>query len=374
MNKYFLILSLILMICLSGQAGAEPTVNDVTYYIPELEMSVNIPVAISCITRQADETNAFFDYIFDYESMHQMMEEQGIYLYGITMDFTGELAILAKNENPFGNFNEMDDATLASNASLMKQTLEGLGMTNVTCSIHTGKKIKALRLYSVIEKQGISLPVVMYTLTHESGMIVLRYSSLSGDVSDEIEKMIHDICDSITWGKQKIQDPPAKSSNDIYTDPETGLSFLVPSGWNKVNFVTAGEGKKIKYRIGEEAIWMLYQGGDMWETAVDTYGSLIEKYDMKRKDIGNDFFTKGQIAGLFGSSEDDITMKTLGGQEYYCVNFDNTFEFDSVSTENQMLIYTCIRDAYLYWFQLSGTDISGCVDQFNDFMETIQYP
>ncbi len=67
-------------------------------------------------------------------------------------------------------------------------------------------------------------------------------------------------------------------------------------------------------------------------------------------------------------------MRTMGGQEYYCVNFDNTFEFGSVSTENQMLVYTCIRDAYLYWFQLSGTDISGSVDQFNVFMETIQYP
>ncbi len=376
MKKLLFAAVLLLMICFVGPAGAEPAVNCVTYYIPELELSLDIPVSFGCVTRQADETNTLFaSKTLDYDTTMQMMNDQEMYLYGIAADFSGDLSIHAENNISLEEYNDMDDETLEELASQMEQGMEAMGMEIVSCGVYKGKKETALRLYTTVkEGEDIELHVLMYNLNHGSRMIILRYSSFFSEVSEETDKMIQDIFDTITWGKQEIQDPPEKSDNGTYTDPETGLSFPVPAGWNKVNFVSAGEGKKIKYRIGEESVWMLYQGGDMWEIVNSTYGSLIKKYNLERKDIGNDYFTKELIVDLFGCSEENITMKTMGGQEYFCVNFDNTYNLGSVSMDNQMLVYFCIRESYLYWFQLSGMDISGCVDQFNDFMATIQYP
>ena len=149
---------------------------------------------------------------------------------------------------------------------------------------------------------------------------------------------------------------------------------MVPSGWSEVKFVAGEESKKVKYRIGNDDAWVLYESGDMWDTFAQSYGDLLTTYGITRKDIGNDFLSKELVATQLGCSESDVSMKTIGGQEYYCMNKSSTHSVGAVSLDTQDIIYICMQDSYMYWFQLSGVNISKYEDQFNRFMRTVEYP
>lgn len=84
-------IGLIIMLFI-GSVFAE---NGLTQYIPDKEVSITVPFDIACVSREADETNSFFqNEYFDYATTHNYMLNNNIYLYGMTLDNLGEFAVM----------------------------------------------------------------------------------------------------------------------------------------------------------------------------------------------------------------------------------------------------------------------------------------
>ena len=350
--------------------------NGVTHYIPDKEVSVFIPFDLLCVSRESDETNTFYQSeYFDYATVHDYMLKNNLYLYGMSVDYQSEFALLI-TDYAEQDFNSASDLSLSLYESQLRSTFASQGAKDVKSEIYQGKNNKAIRLsYSLSTAQG-SQYIVFYFTTHASSLYTFRFISFFKPISSAQEKLIQGIFDSIEWGKQNYT-TEAKGETDIniYSDYETGLTFMVPSAWSEVKFVAGEEGKKAKYRIGTENVWVLYESGDLWDTFYESYGSMIDTLGMTRADFNNEFLSEEMISQWLQCSDSDtITKKTINGQEYYCTYKTTTYTSGGLSLENHDLVYICMRDAYLYWFQLSGTDISRFEDQFNRFMRTVEYP
>ena len=370
MKKICLLLMVSLSLAMVASVFADASV---THYIPELEVSVDIPVGISCISRESDETNVFYQTTnFDYATVHQYMLDNNIYLFGTTLDMMSEFSLIATDDDT--DLNSMDSISLSVLINELKSMLATQGATDIYSDVYQGKKNKAIRMRGTFKTQQADRYVSTYYTTHGSKLLTIRFISFDSAVSDNQEKVIEDIFNSLVWEKRPYSsEPKGETDINIYSDYETGLTFMVPSGWNEVKFVAGNESKKVKYRIGTDNVWVLYESGDMWDTFVQSSGELIKTWGITRKDVGNTFLSKELIATQLGCSESDISMKTIGDQEYYCMNTANTYSAGAFSLDTQDIVYICMRDSYMYWFQLSGVGISKYEDQFNRFMKTVEF-
>lgn len=372
LNKRCLALLLILIMTVSFCATAETTI---THYVPEFEVSVDIPVSIHCVTRESDETNTFFQNpYFDYAETMQTMMDSNIYIYGISLVDMNEFAVLLFDGMDV-DLDAANDVELEILCSQFKDIFASQGAVGTESRIYRGKEHPAIRLHYKLKSEEAEQYVLIYYTTHGTKSLMLRFISFYSDISEEQTKLLEDIFESIKWEKRAYStEPKGSTDGNIYTDYETGLTFMVPTGWNEVKFVAGEEAKKVKYRIGGDDVWVLYESGDMWDTLAQNYGEYFDLFGITRKDIGNDFLSKELVASILGCSESDVSMKTIGDQEYYCMNRTVTNNVGTVSVENQDLLYLCMRESYMYWFQLSGIGISKYEDQFNRFMKTIEYP
>ena len=372
MKKTAFLLILLLTVLFTCVAMSETTV---THYIHEQEVSVDIPVGINCVSRDSDETNAFYQTeYFDYATVHQYMLDNNFYLYGMTVDLLGEFAVIITDYDD-EDFNSMSDLSLSIVSNQLKSTFSAQGATDVKCDIYQGKENRAIRMHYTYKTQQADQYVLFYYTTHKSKLLTVRFISFYSPISSKQEELIQNVFESIEWGKKDYSsDPKGETNINIYSDYETGLSFMVPSGWSEVKFVAGEASKKVKYRIGSDNVWVLYESGDLWDTFAQSYGSLIETLGITRKDVDNSFLSKELIAQQLGCAEKDVSMKTIGGQEYYCMNNAESYSAGSLSIDAQNIVYICVRDAYMYWFQLSGVGISKYEDQFNRFMKTVEFP
>ncbi len=372
MKKIVFLVLLVLAFSAAGCALAETTVK---HYIPEAEVTFKIPIDIMCITRDADKTNTFFQIPgFDYETTHKYLMDNSYYLYGMTTDYMGEFAVLI-TDSPDEDLDTMSELEFTRTMNDLKTGFQSQGMKDVKCEKFQGSGKKAILLHYTLESAQMNQYVEFYWITHHSKLLMIRFISFYHPISDTQEAMIRKIIETADWEKKDYM-PGAKGKTEqgIYTDFETGLIFAVPSGWSEVNFVAAEEGKKVKYRIGSDNVWVLYESGDFWGVVTDSYGSLIESAGITRKDIGNDILSKELIANMLGCNTSDVSMKTINGQEYYCMNSTASISSGTLSLEAQNIVYICVRNAYMYWFQLSGMDIGQYESDFNRFMGTVVYP
>ena len=372
MKKIIFIVLLVAALFAAGCALAETTVK---HYIPEGEFSVEIPIDILCVSRDADETNSFYQIgSYDYTTMHQYMLDNNMYLYGITTDHRAEFA-LGMIDYTGDDFRETDQLTLQLIKNQLKETYTAQGVSDVTADIYEGSEKTAMCIRYSIPSPELDQYVEFYYITHGSKMVLIRFISFFDPISDTQEKMIRNIIETAEWEKKDyLAEPRGETEQGIYTDFETGLTFAVPSGWSEVKFVAAEAGKKVKYRIGTDNVWVLYEGGDLWDLVAEDSGSLIESAGITRKDVGNNLLSREMIAKMLGCSESEVSMKTVGGQEYYCMNSTASVTSGVLSVDAQNIVYICVRDAYMYWFQLSGMNIGKYENDFNRFMETIVYP
>ena len=128
--------------------------DGITYYIPDKEISVFMPFDILCITRESDETNAFYQSgYFDYATMHDYMLKNNLYLYGMSVDYQSEFALLITDYDD-QDFNIASDLSLSIYEMQLKNTFASQGATGIKSEIYQGKGNKAIRLsYTLFSAQ-----------------------------------------------------------------------------------------------------------------------------------------------------------------------------------------------------------------------------
>ena len=366
----FLVIMLMVSLCCVALAA-----DGLTYYIPGKDISVFVPFDIVCITQETDETNTFFqNEFFDYKTVHDYLINNNMYLYGMSQDYQGEFALLISDCDD-QDFNTMSELSLAMYKTDAEKAFSLQGAKNAKGEIYRGPNDKAIRVHYTLTTAEGNQYVAVYVTIRASKLYIFRFISFFTPISTKQENLVQSIFDSIEWGEKKYT-TGAKGETDIniYTDYETGLTFMVPSGWSEVKFIAGEESKKVKYRIGTNNVWVLYESGDMWPVYEQSYGSLLKTYGITRADCDNSFLSEEDVSEMLGcTAKDSVTMKTVGGQEYYCVDKTTPYTAGGLSMENHDLVYICMRKGFIYWFQLSGVDTSRFEDQFIRFLKTVEY-
>ncbi len=82
---------------------------------------------------------------------------------------------------------------------------------------------------------------------------------------------------------------------DVYTDAETGASFVIPDTWSEQQFVRAQQGRKAKFRVPGAGGTAFYDSGDLW----DIIPEGKRPPGMAREDIDNmDDWSEEDLIGL----------------------------------------------------------------------------
>ena len=368
MKKAVSFLLLLAMLCPAISCAESPTTQAVTYYIPELELSIAVPPVFLCTTREAKGSEPFYR-AFGYgpDDVKSVMESQNSYLFGLLADGKGELSLMQASNGVF-DLDTIGEADIMMAMNSVKSSFEMQGGLNVTAEVYQGKSHKAIIIRCEYMRDNTKVYFLQYTFTHgDKAMFNLRLNS-DNEISIEMEEGMRNAFDSIMWGKvENATGTKGSTDQSIFTDHETGLTFLIPSGWTETDFVGGAESKKVKYRVGEDSIWVIYESTDLWTRL--SAGS----FGIARTQIQNDYFSQEDIAQSIGSVASEVSMKTIGDQEYFCVRFTTATDVSSTEIGVENVLYVCVRDGFLYWFQLSGAGIEKCEDQFNRFMKTVEF-
>ena len=364
----FLLTALILA---ASSAASEVTP---TYHIAEKGVEIDVPIEIMCVSRTADETATYFRTgIYDYASVSRYMEENDLYLYGKTNDLSGEFS-LGITDYGYEDLQSMSEASL----SVLKQQFQAYyssrGAKDIVCEIAEVILDKAVCVHCTYQEEQSDQYEIAYYTTHGSDLVSVRFLSAAG-ITEERERMIRDIFASIRWGvreegKEDGGAEEAVSPGQIYIDAETGLMFPVPEGWQPSQNVTDDPTTKVKYRIGDENVWMIYGSADLW----DQLSSWNDMTGISRADIDNSVLSAESFAQQFECAEDRITIKTIGGQPFYYIKTTYSVQAGALTVDTDFMIYVCVKNAYYYKFGLSGYGAAKYEDMFSRFMETVIMP
>ena len=345
--------------------------DSMTWHIAGKNVAVDIPFEIMCVSRESDETNPYYATgIYEYAVVRQKMEELDIYLYGKTTDLAGEIALSISEYNG-EELRLMDEAAKAVLRQQLAAYYSAKGAKGIQCETITGTMGQAVCIHCLYHTgQGTQYEAAYYT-THETNLLGVRYLSFS-TISEDRENMVRGIFESVRWeaGTDESERKGGMNSDRAYTDPETGVSFLVPEGWEEVHSSSTDPTIDAEYRIGTGGIRMVYGSVDLWEQ-IAAYNDVS---GMSRADIGNEILSKEAFAQQFGCSEDDITIKTIGGQAYYFANTSYTVSIGQITQKSDILFYACVKNAYYYKFGLGGYGAAEYAEQFEQFMESVTMP
>ena len=150
-----------------------------------------------------------------------------------------------------------------------------------------------------------------------------------------------------------------------YTDPETGVSFTIPDGWNQRPFMKEREFLKIQFATEDGAI---FQFG-----FIDFYAVMYEmlaaeeRETLKRTEFSNDSLTAEIVGSIIDQPTSSISVAQYSNYEYF--SFLNTGEHTFMRMDN----------GYIFIFQYGILEIDNAISQQRKnecaaIMNSVTYP
>lgn len=156
----------------------------------------------------------------------------------------------------------------------------------------------------------------------------------------------------------------------IYTDSENGVTFTVPSNWKQKAFSQDREYIDIKFvSPNVPGSIMMYGSTDMWAQIPYT-----EKVGYTRSELDNSIYTKADIAELYGTTADKISMVTYNGAEYFVGTFKYSSKTSVADVSITMTQALRIDNGWMYIFQFGGSSTDKLYSDFEKLLKSVKYP
>lgn len=159
-----------------------------------------------------------------------------------------------------------------------------------------------------------------------------------------------------------------------YIDTKSGLTFTIPEGWIKTDFIKERQAIEVKYVNADNSGDCIIFGSK------DIYSLMSEsdRSNYKRSDIDNSIYTTADVAEIYSIPEYDVTMVMYNSVKYFQANKNTStiVNGNTVSIEVQYLM--CIRDGMFYTFQFSVSNLSSNpskhLSDYKSILEGARYP
>lgn len=149
----------------------------------------------------------------------------------------------------------------------------------------------------------------------------------------------------------------------LYEDTETGVSFIVPGGWEEAPLQNKDPlYMKVKYVHYNSEDSIIFGAADMWSDEFEDDG-------FTRSDFNNDVFTIDEWADIIGMEDYERYDVTFNGIKYYVFEF-YTEAYGTIVTN---YYYTYINNAVMYQFLYSSLN-SNQIDDFFIMLDSVEYP
>lgn len=187
-----LLLSLLLTV---GCACAETATKSLT--VPELNMSIEIPVDAKAVTR----SSSLLDYLragLDQAFMQEYMEVNDTYAVVVPADFAWEIDV-SMAPNDAETFDDLSALELNMVGMALKSVYAGMGVTLNKYETYSSPAHKYLRIFYTVEQEGVApTEVVQYYTIQNYQAINFRLYLYSG-TDEALMTMYQSVVDSAVY-------------------------------------------------------------------------------------------------------------------------------------------------------------------------------
>ena len=339
-----------------------------TYDLDELELQVTIPSGYSVITRDTPANDPIFNNLGTTKTaILEQFKSGNIYLNAIS-DTYNEEVVVTMTENSLSNFSLLSDTALETLASALVDQYVNYGINVSKFEIYHHFQAKFVRLYFTDTEKTVH--GLQYYTIYDGKAMNFTMRSYEGSLSSRQENAIKSIVDSIKYDNAP---PVVEEGEDTdafsYKDNEGGVTFTVPANWKQEEFFKDREFIDVKFvSTKEDGCVMIYGSTDMWGQM-----SAADRVGYKRSDINNSVFTKADIAEMYNTTADKITIVTYNGVQYFKGEPKYASDSYGVDLSVTMTQLVCIENGWMYTFQFGGPSTHKLYSDFESLMTSVKF-
>lgn len=339
-----------------------------TYYLPELQLSVDIPSKYDVFTLDMDTNDPLFsEYGTTKSELTSQLSASNIYLNAVDPKGSEEI-VITMADNIISDFEGLSDTVLLTMASAVEGEYEKYGIEVSKYDIYRHSQVAFVRLY--FHDSANSAYGLQYYTVYNSKSVNLTLRSYSGSISSSQESTMLSIIKSVEIDNYSPQDTTSESTAAFtHKDTATGASFTVPANWKEESLSKDREYIDVKFASTKESgLVIMYGSTDLWSLL-----PASERVGYTRADVDNSIFTRADIAEMFGTLG-SVTTKTYNGKEYYFAEVTTTSDAYGVNLSVTVTHVLRIENGWAYWFQFGGKSSSPYFKDFEQLIKSVDYP
>ncbi len=367
--KRLIIFLLSIAVILSAFSPITVSAANGRYRIEEAKLEVTIPATYTVITRNTPSNAEIFTRLgLSYSAFMSNMKSGSIYLDAVSNSHSEEIVFTCQ-ENIISDFSLLSDTLLNTLATTTINEMENLGISVIKHDIYHHSQAKFLRIYwsdSANSRYGLQY----YTVRDNTAMN-FTLQTYEGSINSRQESVMKTVVDSV---KYDTASPVVSEGEDtdsfVYTDSDIGIKFTVPANWKQDEFTEDREYLSAKFvSTKEDGCTIIFAAVDAWAEL-----SPSEKIGLSRADVDNSIFTKADIAEMFSTTEDDISLLMYNGVEYYKCTRTADKEVYGLSLDITMTQLLCVDNGWMYSFQFNAKEDHKLYSDFEELVRSVKYP
>ena len=367
--KRIMICPIVVIVLLSTivQTTVFATAN--TYRIDEAKLKVSIPSDYTVVTRNTpSNAEIFTNFGLSYSEFMNNMKSGSIYLDAVSNLYSEEIVVTCK-ENILNDFALLSDTMLGSVASITTDEMEKFGVSVIKYDIYHHSQAKFIRIYWV--DSANSRYGLQYFTVRDNIAMNFTLQSYEDSINSRQESVMKTIVDSVKYDTASPVVPESKDTDAfIYTDSDSGVKFTVPANWVEDEFNEEREFLDAKFAsTKEDGLIMVFSSTDAWSEM-----SSADKVGLTRSDINNSMLSKSDVAEIYGTTEDKVSLYMYNGVEYYKCESTANKEMYGLSLDITMNHFLHVKDGWIYTFQFGGTSDHKLYSDFEKLIRSVEYP
>lgn len=362
------VISYIIILTLGLIFSTSTLANSSSHFISELGLDITIPSGYKVITKDTPESDSVFsDFGTTKSDIIKQFEASNIYLNAIS-NTTNEEIVITMSSNGLIDFNLVSDFTLDAVSSVLVTQYADYGITVSEYEVYQHSQAKFIKIYFF--DTANSVYGLQYYTTYDNKAMNFTLRSYNGSITTAQESTIQSIVDSIKFKDEPIKNETGEDTNAfVYTDVDTGLAFTVPANWKQEEMSKKRDFIDAKFVSTKEiGNIIIYGSSDIWEEM-----PAYDRVGYSRANLNNSTFTKSDIAEMYNTTSDKISLVEYNGIEYYFGEITSSSEVYGLDLTMTMTQAVRIDNGWMYMFQFAGTRNSKHFADFERLMNSIQF-
>lgn len=358
----------LIAVALLLSVGVTAVAAPADYKIENMELTVKIPDGYSVVTRDTAENDpAFKKQGTTKDELMKRFESEGIYLLAKSDEYDEEI-VFTMDGNVIDNFSLLSDTVLETMALSLAEQFAELNIEVTNREIYQHKQAKFIVISYKNAEDGTNS--IQYYTVYGSKAINITLNSEGENTAENAARQaqaIKAVVDGVKFDKAPPAAKPAEETDAFsFTDADSGVTFTVPANWKQEAFEEEKEYLDAKFEsVKEPGCLIMFGSTDLWEKL-----SEADKKTYARADVNNSYFTKANIAGMFGLKEEDVSVVTYNGIQYYMCEYTASVSAGFAVKATQ-LIY--VDNGRMYLYQFGGASNHKLFSDFEALLNSVEY-